>query len=96
MHIVSDRPTFQDTNVRGDEGAAQAVRHQVAVMHAGTADAPGICTRAPAEHQTLGRWRHPHRWIGCHKMHPQTVGRCEQRRPGCGRVFAQQINVGGA
>ena len=74
VHIVSDRPTFQNTNVRGDEGAAQAVRHQVAVMHAGTADAPGIRTRAPAEHQTLGRRRHPHRRVGRHKMHSQAIG----------------------
>ena len=96
MHIVSDRPTFQDTNVRGDEGAAQAVRHQVAVTHAGTADAPCIRTCATAEHQTLGRRRHPHRRVGRHKVHPQAIGRGQQRHTGCLRVIAQQINVGGA
>ena len=96
VHIVGNGPTFENTDVRGDEGAVQPVWDQVAVAHARPPDAPGIVARAMAHDQALRCRGHPHRWIGRHKMHPQTIGRDQQGYTRCGRRLTQQVDVGSA
>ena len=96
MHIVGNGPTFENSDVRGDEGAVQPVGDQVAVAHTRAPHAPGIVARAMAHDQTLCRRGHPHRWIGRHKVHPQTIGRGQQGYTCRCRRLTQQVDVGRA
>ena len=72
-HVVH-RTRFGDPDVRRDDGAAEPLREEVPVVHAGAADDPRIGVREPPHHETVGRLRDDERRIRVLHRDPVAAG----------------------
>ena len=70
MNHVGDRARFGDADVRGDDGAAQTIGEQLAVMHARPADDPGLAVHEPPDDELVGTLGDDERGIRVLDGHP--------------------------
>jgi len=90
VHVVGHRTRIRHADVGGDHRAAEAVRHEVAVVHAGATDDPGRAVfQAPDDEGVLHR-RHHQRRVRLDETNAGAVRRHDlvASAGGCGRVLA--------
>ena len=72
MDVIGHRSALADADLGGDETPAEPARDQVAILHAGAAEAPGLLAAQAGQHEFLSALRQFDGPLGLDEFRPRT------------------------